>query len=81
MPARPADMPARVPLKRGGVDLPLSPHAPAKEPVNELGPEGRENIAPALRPGYKFVTRTAPEARKSHVRPLLRPAGAVTLLF
>ena len=33
------------------LELPLSRHAPAKECVNELGPEGRENVAPAVRPG------------------------------
>jgi hypothetical protein len=41
------------------------------------GPQARENVAPAVRPGFGMDCDTAPEGRKIRRAGLLRPSGAV----
>ena len=43
---------------------------------SSLGPEGRQSVAPAVRPGKGKAQRRAPEGRKSFRSFLLRPSGA-----
>src|SRR6478735_1818056 len=49
---------------------------PAEERVNELGPEGRESVAPAVKPGFRTHKGTARAGRKSWCAGILRAYGA-----
>ena len=45
------------------------------------GPEARESVAPAVRPGFGLHCDTAPEGRKIRRAGLLRPSGAVPFSY